>query len=252
MTFTDEQKTLLAAKLDPANVKQRQQGGGQVSYVEGWHAIAEANRIFGFDAWARETVLLQETNRDLVTLKGKSGGTYEQWRIGYIAKVRITVDGIIREGTGFGSGMGRPESIGDAVEGAIKEAETDAMKRALMTFGNPFGLALYDKKRENVGCNDPKPDTAKKDSGKPANCVEPQTIRVDVTDSGADWGKWATRYEKSIDYAPTLEWLNKHVELNRVPFRNFKKSEGQRASLIETVIDNKRGLFAQAPDERAA
>lgn len=31
-----------------------------------------------------------------------------------------------------------------------KEAETDAMKRALMTFGNPFGLALYDKRQREV------------------------------------------------------------------------------------------------------
>ena len=31
-----------------------------------------------------------------------------------------------------------------------KEAETDARKRALMTFGNPFGLALYDKTQANV------------------------------------------------------------------------------------------------------
>ena len=35
-------------------------------------------------------------------------------------------------------------------ESAIKEAETDAMKRALMTFGNQFGLALYDKDQKNV------------------------------------------------------------------------------------------------------
>jgi len=35
-------------------------------------------------------------------------------------------------------------------ESAIKEAETDAMKRAFMTFGNPFGLALYDKQQTNV------------------------------------------------------------------------------------------------------
>ena len=31
---------------------------------------------------------------------------------------------------------------GEAHESAIREAETDAMKRALSTFGNPFGLAL--------------------------------------------------------------------------------------------------------------
>jgi hypothetical protein len=39
---------------------------------------------------------------------------------------------------------------GEAHEAAIKEAETDAMKRALATFGNPFGLALYDRERRGV------------------------------------------------------------------------------------------------------
>lgn len=150
MTFNPEQVKALQAPLNTSNIRAREQGGRQVSYVEGWHVIAEANRIFGFDGWNRETILLQETNRDLVTLQGRNSSTYEQWRIGYIAKVRVTVGGIVREGTGYGSGMGKSEAIGDAVEGAIKEAETDAMKRALMTFGNPFGLALYDKDQKNV------------------------------------------------------------------------------------------------------
>ena len=33
---------------------------------------------------------------------------------------------------------------------ALKAAETDATKRALATFGNPFGLALYDKDQARV------------------------------------------------------------------------------------------------------
>lgn len=37
---------------------------------------------------------------------------------------------LVREGSGAGHGI---------------DVETDAMKRALMTFGNPFGLALDDK-----------------------------------------------------------------------------------------------------------
>ncbi len=153
MAFTPEQVAALEAKLDKANVKTRTQAGKTLSYVEGWKAIEEANRIFGFHAWDRETVRLEETNRDLVTLTGQNG-PYQQWRVGYLAVVRIVVDAdgrqIIRNGTGFGSGMGKPEALGDAVESAIKEAETDAMKRALMTFGYPFGLALYDKDRANV------------------------------------------------------------------------------------------------------
>jgi hypothetical protein len=40
--------------------------------------------------------------------------------------------------------------LGLAHESAIKEAETDAMKRALVTFGNPFGLALYGRSQRQV------------------------------------------------------------------------------------------------------
>ena len=54
----------------------------------------------------------------------------------------------MREGCGAGHGIDR--DLGQAHESAIEEAETDAMKRALMTFGNTFGLALYDKDQTNV------------------------------------------------------------------------------------------------------
>lgn len=142
--FTDQQKVMLAAPLNASNVKSRQQSGRSLSYVEGWHVIAEANRIFGFDAWARETVYCREVCR--YETKSSKGGT--NWKVGYEAKVRITVGGVVREGTGHGNGtMG---DLYDAIESAAKEAETDAMKRAMMTFGNPFGLALYDKTQENV------------------------------------------------------------------------------------------------------
>jgi hypothetical protein len=66
-----------------------------------------------------------------------------------IAKVRITVqaDGstIIREG--HGSGEGRGMSPGEVHDIALKAAETDATKRALATFGKPFGLELYRKSK---------------------------------------------------------------------------------------------------------
>ena len=149
MSFTHDQISALQAPLDKNNVKTREQAGRELSYIEAWKAIEEANNVFGFDAWSRETVDLQETNRDLVTLTG-SRGEYQQWRVGYLAKVRVVVSGVVREGTGFGSGMSKPEALGEAIESAIKEAESDAMKRALMTFGYRFGLALYDKTQANV------------------------------------------------------------------------------------------------------
>ncbi|MCR9130756.1 MAG: RAD52 family DNA repair protein [Alphaproteobacteria bacterium] len=72
-------------------------------------------------------------------------------RASSIARVRVTAHSVVREGCGSGHGIG--VDLGEAHESAIKEAETDAMKRALMTFGNPFGLALYDKSRANVGAD---------------------------------------------------------------------------------------------------
>lgn len=145
MTFTQTQIDALAAPLDRSHVAQRKQGGGNVSYIEAWHAIAEANRIFGFDNWNRETVELRQIGGDNI---GTDKYGKEQWRVNYMARVRITVAGVVREGSGFGQGIDK--DIGQAHESALKEAETDAMKRALMTFGNPFGLALYDKTQANV------------------------------------------------------------------------------------------------------
>lgn len=174
MSFTDQMKTALDAKLDASHVKQRKQGGRAVSYVEGWHAIAEANRIFGFDGWTRETVETKETNRELLTLKGESG-EYQQWRVGYLCRVRVVARGIVREGTGFGSGIANQNALSDAIESAVKEAETDAMKRALMTFGNPFGLALYDKAQENV---EKAPTVTTTTTSKPAS-TPPQPATAD-------------------------------------------------------------------------
>jgi DNA repair and recombination protein RAD52 len=57
--FTDAQKSQLTAPLNRSNVKSRKQGGRGVSYIEGWKAIEEANRIFGFDSWTRETTELR-------------------------------------------------------------------------------------------------------------------------------------------------------------------------------------------------
>lgn len=155
MSFTPEQNAALSAPLDRSVVAEREQGGKKLSYIEAWHAIAEANRIFGFDGWNRETVEL----RQLSVPREVNG----KMRVGYSAKVRITVmtptgSLIVREGCGFGSGIDRDED--QAHESALKEAESDAMKRALMTFGNPFGLALYDKTQANVAVVEPAAVTA--------------------------------------------------------------------------------------------
>jgi hypothetical protein len=149
-TFSADQITALSAPLDRAKVRQRRQGRSQVSYLEGWQVIAEANRIFGFDGWQRETIALRCVHQSerLIGEEQRPG-----WGVTYTARVRIGVSSagqpaLIREGCGAGHGI--DTDLGQAHESALKEAETDAMKRALMTFGNPFGLALYDKQQREV------------------------------------------------------------------------------------------------------
>ena len=150
--FSAEQTAALAAPLNRAHVQTRSQAGRSLSYLEGWVAIQEANRIFGFDGWQRETIELRcvsETRRP-IGRDQKPG-----WGVTYIARVRIRLGSqarggatLVREGSGAGHGI--DTDLGLAHESALKEAETDAMKRALMTFGNPFGLALYDKQQRQV------------------------------------------------------------------------------------------------------
>ncbi len=143
MAFSEVQVQTLSGKLSAKHVRTRQANGRTLSYIEGWHVIAEANRIFGFDAWDRQTM----------AIKCVWEGTWQgKYACAYVARVRIKVRAgegeICREGCG--SGQGRGNSPGEAHESALKEAETDAMKRALTTFGNPFGLALYDKEQHGV------------------------------------------------------------------------------------------------------
>src|SRR5579864_2992291 len=143
MPFSEAQIKLLSGKLNEKDVKTRQERGKTLSYIEGWHAIAEANRVFGFEGWDRETVVADCIWQDVKR---------EPKACAYAARVRIRVragDTIVsREGSGVGHGTGA--TLGDAHESALKEAETDATKRALATFGNLFGLALYDKEQNGV------------------------------------------------------------------------------------------------------
>ena len=143
--FTEKQLQELSEPLSQHVVKVRTQSGRALSYIEGWWAIHEANRIFGFGGWHQELAEVRcVSERERKIGRDKKDG----WGVSYVAKVRVTVNGVIREGIGAGHGI--DADLGQAHESAIKEAATDAMKRALMTFGNQFGLALYDKDQRNV------------------------------------------------------------------------------------------------------
>jgi recombination DNA repair RAD52 pathway protein len=156
--FTPAQRALLEGKLDKANVKSRRGANGKVvAYLEAWHVIDVANEVFGFGNWDAETVEMNRVHEPVQispTEEHPKGGIV----VTYSARVRVTVysqDGsrkVVRERSGGHRGFG--PTVGQAVEDCIKAAETDATKRAFVTFGNIFGLALYDREQRNVGTSE--------------------------------------------------------------------------------------------------
>jgi len=138
--FTDTQIAQLKEKLSDKHVLQQQ---GQ-DYLPGWFVIDQANRIFGHDRWSYLVKSLDLVGQDEAGEK-----------VSYLARVRVVVvdeNGTqitTREDVGMGDQKNTRRLL-DAHGNAAKAAVTDAMKRALRSFGNQFGNPLYDDKKENV------------------------------------------------------------------------------------------------------
>ena len=130
--------------LDESAIKHREQGGRTFSYIEGWYAIDQANRVFGYDGWSRETLSLELVEQ----YKQLNKYDEEQFVVTYVAKVRVHALGVYRDGTGAATSYS--PNLSDAIEQAAKSAETDATKRALSTFGPQFGLHLYKGEEETT------------------------------------------------------------------------------------------------------
>jgi hypothetical protein len=90
MGFSVKQVKALRRNLDHRCVRTRESNGRTLSYIEGWYAISEANRIFGFDSWNRETI------ESRCVLARENRGSFLAV---YTARVRISVyaGGIIRD-----------------------------------------------------------------------------------------------------------------------------------------------------------
>ncbi len=154
--FNDKQLQVLNYELDSSRIKTREKGNISLSYIEGHDVIETANRIFGYGNWSYTITKLeqvsQETNHNQNVV------------ICYKAVVRIIAcdishtKEIAREDVGFGTGVAKTQA--DAHEGAAKEAVTDALKRAMRSFGNQFGNSLYDKTKNHQANNESIPSSS--------------------------------------------------------------------------------------------
>ena len=171
----------------------------------------------------------------------------------YIAKVRVSVRAgditIVREGSG--TGEGKAPTPGQAHELALKGAETDATKRALATFGNPFGLALYD--REQVG--------VRKARGEKASLqIGPWVLRSATGGDEASFDKpseFAGALRKAMTEANDIELLfaiwEQNVETVRALNRSLKQEQLPKSGIAPQLVSHlKRCAIALVrPESRA-
>jgi DNA repair and recombination protein RAD52 len=139
--FNQEQLQILNSNLDTNRIKTRNKGNIQLSYIEGHSVIETANQVFGFGNWDYSISKLEQVSSEINSNQNNV--------LCYKATVKVLVhdksheQNISREDVGFGTGVAK--TLADAHEGAAKEAVTDALKRALRSFGNQFGNSLYSK-----------------------------------------------------------------------------------------------------------
>lgn len=143
--FNDNQLQMLNSELESARIKTREKGNISLSYIEGHSAIETANNVFGFGNWDYAISKLEQVSQEVNQNQNNV--------VCYKATVQVLVHNenhsqdVSREDVGFGTGVAK--TLADAHEGAAKEAVTDALKRALRSFGNQFGNSLYSKDKNH-------------------------------------------------------------------------------------------------------
>ena len=151
--FDKKQLEILNQELDSSRIKTRDKGNISLSYIEGHDVIETANKIFGFGNWSYSISKLEHVSQEQ--------NQNQNQVICYKAIVQVLIHSenhtqeVKREDVGFGTGVAKTQA--DAHEGAAKEAVTDALKRAMRSFGNQFGNSLYDKTKNHQANNESTP-----------------------------------------------------------------------------------------------
>ena len=142
----------LAQPLDPALVSQRRGRGGRTyEYLEGHIVIEQANSIFARGGWGYD-IVGDVTLREIETVDPKTGEVRRGQA--YAAKVKVNVPGApSRTDVGFHAVA---EETVEGHETAYMGAVTDALKRAMRSFGDQFGNGRYGD--QSLAGNTPRPE----------------------------------------------------------------------------------------------
>ena len=136
MALTKEQLALLEQQPPFEDVSERAGPGRMtLAYLEGHYVFQKANEIFGPDGWG------------YTIIEGPEPLYLGEELMMFVALVRVEVNGCMPK-TDVGCTLVQRDRQGkiskDALRTAVKGCVTDAVKRALRSYGQALGLALYD------------------------------------------------------------------------------------------------------------
>lgn len=183
---------LLDLPLDRERVKSREgRGGGTFDYLEVHDVVRTANRIFGYGGWGHQIVEQAEIGSvEVVSRSNKKG-----WHVGYRCRVRLVVRGCMPvDGSGYGDATEYgPAARVTAQELALKESESDALKRAFKNYGDQFGLILYAKEgdQRRIEQQQAQDQTAQARSDAPVTLDETLARLLHWVEDGSPWVKEA-------------------------------------------------------------
>lgn len=138
--LTPQQQAALMAPLNAARVASRRQGSASLSYLEAWDVKAALIRVFGFGGFSAEVIQSAIVDQREVP---KSNGNGTNWKISAQATVRLYIKALDAVYTETAIGGSSQPDITEAMDMALKTAESDALKRAAIYLGTQFGLSLY-------------------------------------------------------------------------------------------------------------
>lgn len=222
--MNDEQYNALLQDLHPSRVSTRKGTGKALSYVEAWDVKRTLIRIFGFGGFSADVIDNEFRYETVHTRSDK-----ELWEVAYQATVRLRIHdlGCTYTESAVGSSMG---SRAEAHDNAIKNAASDALKRAAIYLGTQFGLSLY-----NDGSTR---DVVRKTLTRDYADDEPSLLPTEVVE------KWIDDFAKAKDRPQlALVWTRcRDAGVANVPYmesgRSLLDDLNQRLAEIDAVEES--------------
>jgi hypothetical protein len=138
VSITRQQFDVLMSPLRGNRVAKRKVQGRDLSYLEAWDVRAHLIRVFGFGGFS-----VTADQAECVAHLAEQGQSKRNHLVSWKVRVTLEIPALGATYSEYAVGSANLPDLGEAMDMAIKTAESDALKRAAINLGTQFGLSLY-------------------------------------------------------------------------------------------------------------